>query len=176
MENQKISIRKAELNDVPVLEKISVDTFTETFAAHNTREDMDLFLKECFNAEAIAAELKDINTGYYLAYFEEELAGYIKIRYGSHEGLTAQIALEIARIYVYELFQSKKIGAALMQYAFDIAKSKNAEAIWLGVWEKNPKAIEFYKRWGFEIFGQHVFKLGTDDQNDLLMCKYLNGK
>jgi ribosomal protein S18 acetylase RimI-like enzyme len=176
MHTDKITIRKADLNDLSILEKISVDTFTETFATQNTKEDMDLFLKECFNESAITSELKDENTAYYLAYSGNELSGYVKTRNASHPDLRSDNAIEIARIYVYELFHGKKIGAALMQYVFDLAKNNKADVIWLGVWEFNPKAIEFYKRWGFEIFGKHIFRLGTDDQNDLLMCKYLNEK
>jgi ribosomal protein S18 acetylase RimI-like enzyme len=171
--NAGLHIRKADLPDAPILEKVSKETFIETFAAQNTKEDMDLFLTACFNLDAIKSEISDVKTGYYMAFLNNELAGYVKVRKAGDAGIPQLNCLEIARIYVYEKFQNKKIGAALMQFAVDLAKNENLEVIWLGVWEHNPKAIEFYIRWGFEVFGEHVFKLGTDLQNDLLMKKEL---
>lgn len=169
----ELVIKKAEFRDAVVLEKISVETFRETFAAQNTKEDMDLFFKECFNLDAIKKELSDADITYYMAFLGEELTGYVKVRENSHPDLTSKNSLEIARIYVYEKYHGKKAGAALIKFVIDLALKNKFDVLWLGVWEHNPKAIEFYRRWGFELFGSHIFRLGTDDQNDLLMCKYL---
>jgi ribosomal protein S18 acetylase RimI-like enzyme len=171
--NSELVIRKAQAGDAAVLKKISVDTFVETFASQNTKEDMDLFLKECFNLETIQKEISDKDTEYHMAFLDNKLAGYVKFRRDSHEDLKNNKCIEISRIYVYEAFQSKKIGSALMRFVIDQAKAAGMEIIWLGVWEFNPKAIQFYEKWGFKVFGKHVFRLGTDDQNDLLMCKHL---
>lgn len=171
--NSDLNIRKAHLKDAPALEKISVDTFREAFASQNTKEDMDMFLSECFNLKAIQKEIADINTEYHMAFLGNELVGYVKFRKASHEDFKETNCLEIARIYVYEAYHGKKVGSALMQFVVDIAKSRKANIVWLGVWEFNPKAIRFYEHWGFKVFGKHVFRLGTDDQNDLLMCKHL---
>ena len=76
------------------------------------------------------------------------------------------------RIYVLKKYQDKKIGKALMDESFRLAKAGNYEWIWLGVNEENYKAIEFYKRYGFEVFGTKQFILGTAVDEDLLMkCK-----
>jgi len=61
-----------------------------------------------------------------------------------------------------------------MQHCLDYAISKMYDLVWLGVWERNETAINFYKKWGFELFGSHIFRLGNDDQNDLLLKKQLN--
>jgi ribosomal protein S18 acetylase RimI-like enzyme len=57
----------------------------------------------------------------------------------------------------------------LFQKAVEIAQSHQMDFIWLGVWEKNEKAIQFYLKNGFEVFDKHIFKLGVDLQTDLLM-------
>ena len=59
---------------------------------------------------------------------------------------------------------------------FRSAVAKTLDTVWLGVWEHNPKAIEFYKRCGFEVFDKHIFVLGNDPQNDLLMRKQIKTK
>jgi ribosomal protein S18 acetylase RimI-like enzyme len=68
----------------------------------------------------------------------------------------------------------KGIGAALMTECLMRARSSGCDAIWLGVWEKNQRAIHFYERWGFSIVGERGFKLGSDMQNDLIMSKRLS--
>lgn len=166
-------IKKASVIDAEALKKISVDTFIETFASQNTKEDMDLFLNECFNIKAIETELLDKNISYYRASLNGNLVGYVKIRVRGHPDFNNAKALEIARIYVYETYHGQKVGASLMQFVMDFAKKNKFEVLWLGVWENNPKAIKFYERWGFEVFGNHIFRLGKDEQNDLLLKKQL---
>ncbi len=171
MINTEVTIKKATILDASVIAKISIETFIETFAAQNTKENMNLFLNECFNLEAVKSELLDDKTHIFMTFLKDELVAYTKIREETHSDFSSSKAIEIARIYVLKKYHSKKIGATLMKYIFDYAKQNKFEIVWLGVWEFNPKAIAFYKRWGFEVFGQHIFTLGTDDQNDLLMKK-----
>ena len=56
----------------------------------------------------------------------------------------------------------------------DEAKAKGKKTIWLCVWEKNQRAIEFYTAWGFEKFGECDFILGRDVQKDSMMKKELS--
>jgi diamine N-acetyltransferase len=169
-----LNIRKAGLEDAELVARLSAETFRETFAAQNTKEDMDKYLQEKFDTGIIVAELKDSKTIFYIAFMGNEAAGYSKLRSNKlPEGLKADKAIEVERIYVLKKFQGQKVGAALMQKDTDHAKENACDVIWLGVWEHNISSIEFYKRWGFEIFGSHIFRLGDDDQTDLLMKKHL---
>lgn len=116
--------------------------------------------------------MQNSNSEFYFLYFQNELAGYLKINIGKAQTeLQNESALEIERIYVLQQFQGKQLGQALMQKAIDIAKQKKCTYLWLGVWEKNTKAISFYLKQGFVQFDRHVFKLGNDIQNDILMKK-----
>lgn len=85
-------------------------------------------------------------------------------------------ALEIERIYVLKEFYGKKTGQLLYEKAIQIAREKNAEYIWLGVWEENQRAISFYKKNGFVEFDKHLFKLCSDEQIDIMMKLQLTGE
>ena len=82
--------------------------------------------------------------------------------------------MEIERIYVLDEFHGKKVGLTLYNRALEIAQQRNIDYIWLGVWENNFKALNFYRKQGFIEFDQHIFKLGNDEQTDLLMKLSLN--
>ena len=168
MEN--IEITKATINDVELLQKIGKETFYETFSAGNTEENMKQYLHDGFTIEKLTAELNDRNSEFYFATLNSNVVGYLKLNFGqSQTELKDDKALEIERIYVLKEFHGKKVGQILYEKAMQIARQKNADYVWLGVWEENPKAINFYKKNGFVEFDKHIFKLGNDEQTDIMM-------
>ena len=167
-----LSIRYAGLEDAVLIADISHRTFYDTFASANTREDMDKFLNEQFTKGKLMMEVGARENIFLLAYFEEEIAGYVKLRDGRTPRVLGNVdGLEIARIYVMTNMIGKGVGKQLMQYVINIAKEKSKDVLWLGVWEKNQRAIEFYTKWGFEKFDETDFLLGDDVQRDWLMKK-----
>ncbi|MFD2832491.1 GNAT family N-acetyltransferase [Christiangramia antarctica] len=71
-------------------------------------------------------------------------------------------------------FHGKKVGKMLYDKAIELAKEKNIDNVWLGVWEENLRAIRFYEKNGFVAFDKHIFKLGNDEQTDIMMKLKLN--
>lgn len=175
MEANSLKIIKVTLHDIEALRSISIKTFTETFAEQNTESDMQLYLNENLSIEKLTKEFNSEGSEFYFAQFKNEVIGYLKINLGnSQTELKTITGLEIERIYVLKEYLGKHIGNALLNKAIDIARSKNCDHIWLGVWEENIRAITFYKKHGFEVFDKHIFKLGTDEQIDLMMKLQLN--
>ncbi len=165
-----IEIRKVTLDDIAQLQKIGRQTFQETFSASNSEENMKNYLEEGFSEEKLTAELKDENSEFYFAILDDEVIGYLKLNFGqSQTELQDNKALEIERIYVSKEYHGKKVGQLLYDQAIQIAKQRDSDYVWLGVWEENPKAIRFYKKNGFVAFDKHIFKLGDDEQTDIMM-------
>lgn len=169
-----ITTRKVTSEDVEQLQKISRKTFYETFAGSNTEADMQKYLDESFSKIKLIAELINPNSEFYFAILDNEIIGYLKINFGaSQTELKEEKALEIERIYVLQKFHGQKIGQILYEKAIEIAQEKKSEYVWLGVWEENPRAISFYKKNGFVEFDKHIFRLGDDEQIDIMMKKSL---
>jgi len=169
-----IFIRIATKKDAELIANLSRETFYNTFAAVNSKKDMDKFMNESFNKEKLVAEVDAPGNIFLLAYTGNEsssrVIGYARLRENNNpEELKGVPTLEIARIYVVTDSIGKGVGRELMQRSLDIAKEKDKQFVWLGVWEKNQKAIDFYSKWGFEKFSDHQFILGDDVQNDWLM-------
>jgi len=163
-------IREATVDDAKLIADISHQTFYETFSAHNTKEDMDKFLNQQFTKGKLMLEVGAKENIFLLAYDGDNIAGYVKIR---DERIPLSLgtvnALEIARIYAMKSQIGKGVGSLLMQSCIGIARQKNKDCLWLGVWEKNQRAIDFYTKWGFEKFDETDFLLGDDLQRDWLM-------
>lgn len=171
---QHISVNKANPEHASLIADLSRQTFYETFAKDNTKENMDLFMNQTFTKDALMKEVGMDGNIFFLAYEGETPVGYVRIREGNNPPeLGEKKAIEVARIYAVQSSIGKGVGSVLMQKCIDIAIELNKEIIWLGVWEKNQRAIRFYQKWGFEKFGTHVFMLGDDPQTDWLMKKEL---
>lgn len=165
-----VEIKKVYLEDIDQLQKIARQTFYETFSGANTEENMTKYLQENLSIENLSRELRNENSEQYFAMFDGNLIGYLKLNFGqSQTELKDDKAVEIERIYVLKEFHGKSIGQVLYEKAISIALQKNAEYIWLGVWEENPRAIRFYEKNGFLEFDKHIFKLGDDEQTDIMM-------
>jgi ribosomal protein S18 acetylase RimI-like enzyme len=165
-----IEIKKANLEDLISIQNISKQSFTETFAEINTPENMEKYLLENFNTAQITLEINNPESIFYLAFWENEPIGFLKVNLGKAQTESLyKNTLEIQRIYVLKAFHGKKIGQLLLDQAIEIAKQHSVDYIWLGVWEENGKAIHFYNKNGFVTFDKHVFVLGDDKQTDLIM-------
>jgi diamine N-acetyltransferase len=163
-------LKKVTDNEVLQLQSIGLKTFTETFSKINTKENMDKYLSEKFSLEQLISEINNQFSEFYFALLENKIVGYLKINFGlSQTEVKDDKSLEIERIYVLNEFHSNKIGQFLFEKALQIAQNKNKDYIWLGVWEENYKALNFYKKNGFLEFDKHIFRLGNDEQTDLLL-------
>ena len=165
-----MKIRKINIDDLETLRNLSIQTFKETFEEVNTEEDMQKYLLENLSIEKLKSELENPNSEFYFAENNDEILGYLKLNF--KDAQTEKLEenhFEIERIYVLKAFLGQKIGQILFDKAIKIGREKNLEYVWLGVWEENHRAIRFYEKNGFEIFGKHKFVLGKDVQTDLLM-------
>jgi diamine N-acetyltransferase len=163
-----ITIREATSADAELVADLSRQTFYDTFVADNTKEDMDKFMNEQFTKEALMAEVGSPGNIFLLAYSGDEVAGYARLR-EKGAGL-----IELARLYAATNLIGKGIGKALMEACIETAKKMNKTILCLGVWEKNPRAIAFYKKFGFVKYGESDFLLGNDLQRDWLMQKEIS--
>ena len=165
-----LQILPATLEDLATLQTIGRKTFAETFAASNSEENLARYLAEGFSEEKLAAELKNESSAFYFAEEEDKILGYLKVNVGEAQNEPQDPdALEIERIYVLQEFHGKGVGLMLYEQALSIALEQNAPYIWLGVWEENPRAIRFYEKNGLVPFGTHLFKMGNEEQRDILM-------
>jgi len=165
-----MNIRYGTTADAKMLSELGAKTFYDTFTKDNTPENMQAHLKNSFSPEIQFVELSDPNHIFLVAEDESQPIGYAQLTLDSKEEfLTGVISLEVRRIYASQEYIGKGVGKTLMQAAIHEAERRGCDSIWLGVWEKNPRAIEFYKKWGFKEVGSHIFTVGDDPQRDFIM-------
>lgn len=166
--------RFAAAEDAETLARIGSASFDEAFADHpaNHPDDMRIYMDEAFSVETISADLRQPDTIYLIAEIEKEAVGYAKLKTDSREDCVAgEKPFELCRLYSLGKYIGKGVGRALMLKSFELAKEKNCDVFWLGVWEFNFRAQQFYSKFGFEKCGEHIFRLGTDPQTDWIMQK-----
>jgi diamine N-acetyltransferase len=171
-----IKIKKVTIKDLNQLQHIGRKTFYETFSDSNSEDNMNHYLNAGFSVEKLTTELNNNNAAFYFSLLGQNVVGYLKLNFGdSQTELKDEKSLEIERIYVLNEFQGKKIGQILYEKAIYVARQKKVDYVWLGVWEKNQRAIKFYQKNGFVAFDTHIFRLGNDEQIDIMMKLKLVG-
>lgn len=170
----EILLNTCTIDDVDILRALSIQTFYETFSSMNTPENMEAYLEQAFDRNKLIHELSDNHSSFLLLKKDARPMGYLKVNEApSQTDINDENGLEIERIYVSREFQGEGMGKYLMKYAIDIAVKRRKKYIWLGVWEKNEKALCFYKKQDFYKIGEHSFFLGDDEQSDYIMRKDL---
>ncbi|WP_028391104.1 GNAT family N-acetyltransferase [Bacillus cihuensis] len=169
-----VKIKKCNSDDLQILQEISIETFNDTFKNQNSPENMKAYLERAFNSNQLEKELSNISSEFFFICFNKELAGYLKVNINDAQSeKMGDESLEIERIYIRYKFQRKGFGKYLINKAMEIALRQNKKIIWLGVWEKNKNAIDFYKKIGFVQTEAHSFYLGDEEQIDVIMSKTL---
>jgi ribosomal protein S18 acetylase RimI-like enzyme len=167
-----ITIRPAGPADARALAILAAEAFTDTFGPDNTPTDMAMYLASAFGESVQRAEIDDPRNTILLAERGGGTVGYAMLREGdAPEAVGDDAAIEIVRLYSFTRWIGTGVGAALMQRCLDEVAARGRPTIWLGVWERNARAIAFYRRWGFTDVGSHSFQLGTDRQTDRVMAR-----
>ncbi len=170
------TIRCAGPDDAARLAAIAETSFVDTFGAQNRPEDMAIYLRAAFGEALQRAELQDAACCVFLAEQAGETLGYAMLRDGpAPASVGSAKAIEVARLYAVRRWIGAGVGAALMQHCLHEASARGRDTVWLGVWERNARAIAFYERWGFTPVGTQPFQLGDDRQTDHVMMRRLAG-
>jgi GNAT superfamily N-acetyltransferase len=170
-----VVLRRATSDDAATLAALGARLFRQAFGADNDPEDMRLFLERTFAPSTQLAELADAGRVAWIAEIAGEPVGYATLRRGSHSPcVSARSPAEVQRIYADLPWHGRGVGAALMQACIEEARASGCDAVWLGVWERNPRGIAFYEKWGFRRVGEQRFLVGTDSQRDHVMALTLD--
>ena len=172
-----IKIRSASADDASVLSLFGATTFRDTFERENTSQDMERYLAEAFTPDQQATEIADSAGAVLLAEHisesgDAQLVGYAHLVSGdAPEGVRGAAPLELKRLYVARAWHGRRVAQGLMDAAIDAARARGAQTLWLGVWERNPRAVAFYAKYGFARVGEHTFVLGGDAQTDWIFAR-----
>ena len=167
-----IKIRRGTPDDNTLLAEFGRRAFYESFGGDNTPEDMEAYLTVSFGPEIQAEKLADPDVTFLIAEIDQATVGYAQLQFGTTpSAIRGEHPIEIARFYSDKPWIGRGVGPALMSACLDFAEQKECDVIWLDVWEKNPRAIAFYQKWGFEVVGTQLYQVGSDLQHDLLMSR-----
>lgn len=161
---------KCEVGHLDQLVKISRETFVEAFEKDNNPLDFKNYIEKAFAKEKLKRELSNKDTRFYFVTKGVTLVAYFKINIGmAQTDVKLEHSMELERIYVLCAHQGLGLGGIILTKVKEMALQGDKTMLWLGVWEKNKRAIQFYRRQGFQKFGTHPYFIGSEEQTDWLM-------
>ncbi|WP_057938370.1 GNAT family N-acetyltransferase [Algoriphagus resistens] len=163
-------IRKANFADLSPLVEMARASFVEAFTEGNKIENVNSYLEEAFTEEQFMDEMENPASVFFLLEVDGVLAGYAKVNFvPAQTDLHDNSSLEVARLYLLRKYIGQGLGKILLNHTINFAKLNRKKYLWLGVWEKNIRAIKFYEKNGLSIFSSHPFPFGDEVQTDFLM-------
>ena len=153
---------------------IAIETYQDTFRDTNSEALMQSYLNDALSMEKLTIEFNEPNSDFYFIYSDDQIAGFLKVNeLGAQTDISDDDSLEIERFYIRKAFFRRGLGNSLMQFACDLATQSGKTYVWLGVWENNFRALNFYQYHGFVEIGKHPFDMAGDIQTDLVLKKIL---
>ncbi|MGN6525138.1 MAG: GNAT family N-acetyltransferase [Burkholderiaceae bacterium] len=167
-----IALRPATAADIPLLGELGARTFRETYASISDPAEVDEYAATHFTAAKVAGWLATPASVTLLATLDGAPAGYAHVRRGTPAACVPDRgAAELSRLYLLASAQGRGAGAALMRRALAEAAALGARTLWLGVYDRNVKAVRFYEAWGFAQVGTHAFEFGGRVYADPVMAR-----
>ena len=165
-----IRIRRAEDDDALALSMLAERTFRAAFAESNDHANMQLHCAANYGQAMQLTEIREPSRETWVAEADKRLVAYVQLRVDAASSVVlGDRPVEIQRFYVDASHHGTGLAHHLMAHVLARAEAAGFATLWLGVWERNPRALAFYRKWGFEVVGEHIFKLGDDPQRDLVM-------
>ena len=174
MSAKNVIFEKLSPKDLQELKELSRKTFTDAFGADNNPDDLKAYLNSAFEKENLRLELLNPLSEFYFGKIEGETVSYFKINLGDAQtDFREEDAMELERLYVKKAFQNQEIGQKMLDEVIEMAVQRKMRYLWLGVWEKNTRAINFYLKNNFQLSGSHPYMVGNDKQTDKIMKLFL---
>ncbi len=155
-------LRPAATADAPALAKLGTETFVAAFGDLYNPEDLAAFIAEVHGEAAVAAEITGDSCTHRLVEVDAALVAFCKLRHPSHYTAysDARDPIELGQLYALPGHTGTGIGARLMDWALEVAREREHDAILLSVYAENFGAQRFYQRYGFGKIADITFRVG----------------
>ena len=155
-------LRPATAADAAALAKLGAETFIAAFGDLYTPQDLAAFLAEVHGETSVAAEITGDSCTHRLVEIDGTLVAFCKLRHPSHyiAYSDARDPIELGQLYALPEHTGSGIGAQLMDWALEVARERDHDAILLSVYAENFGAQRFYQRYGFGKIADITFRVG----------------
>ncbi len=170
-----IEIVKATKEHNEIVARIAKTTFLEAHGKSASKEDIDSYVAKNFTPKVLLHELENPANLYHILYFKNQAVGYSKVIINSkNTNIAEQQITKMERLYLLQEFYGQNLGAELFDFNIALSKEHKQKGMWLAVWIKNQRAINFYTKNGFQTIGSYDFKISEthSNPNHIMYLKY----
>jgi ribosomal protein S18 acetylase RimI-like enzyme len=167
---ETVKIIRAGLDDAMGILELSRKTFIETYYEVSDKSTVLKYLDTHITLQKILLDLQNPSILFYIARKGIQNIGFLKLFEDKiPKGIAGKKCLMLDKLYVLQEFHGKSIGTELMQIAKNHAKGEGFQVIWLQVWQKNIRAIQFYQNAGFVVYETSLFDYYEEPEHDFLL-------
>lgn len=159
--NPQIAVRYGAPPEAPALSALASKAFRDTYRGLDSEQDIADYVDKHLDVAAFDEVLRDPQRTTLLADVAQRLAGYAVLRRAPGPACVAGPSpIELERFYLTVEYIGRGLGAQFMSAVCAKALRQGARTIWLGVYDRNVRAVAFYERCGFRQVGSKEFPSG----------------
>ena len=158
-------IRKASVDDIPVIRAMALVAFPDTYKEILSPEQIDYMMEWMYSEESLRRQMMEEGHIYYLAYREGRAVAYLSIQpEGEH-------VFHLQKLYVLPDYQGMHLGKQLFNQAIKAIKELHPAPCQMRLnVNRNNKALAFYEKMGMTKVDEGDFPIGNGCyMNDYIM-------
>ena len=161
-----MKIQPSHISELEELTKLAKTTFLQSHGHCASALEVASYVDENFTVENLEQELNDEENLYHSLYQDGELVGYSKLNLNyPYKAVKQKACAKMERLYLLDKTHGTGLGKAFFDFNVALAQYHKQTGIWLFVWVENYRAIRFYEKQGFQIVGQHDFRISDRHSN-----------
>ena len=168
-----INYRKPLIGDIRQLSVLYKQVYIQTYGVEGVSQEFADFIIHEFSEQRIEEKLADPNHLFFIAEHKGNPVGVLEVVFGRSSPLTKTVSPEINKLYILERFCHLGIGSQLMQLAEDELRTLGYQHVWLWVFIKNNRAINFYQKHRYDCIGTSWFQMSDNQYENKVMTKAL---
>ena len=176
-----LCIRAAEPGDAEQLADLGAKLFRQAYGVTHPEPTLSEYVASSFAIARVAQTLDDPGSTILVVSTNSSLIGYAELHEGPPTASTTVLArqlpgaapMEIVRFYVDQRWHGHGVAHDLMRASEERARVRSCDALWLQAWTRADRALRFYRKAGFDVYGTAVFNFGARADSDLILARGL---
>ena len=162
----EIVIRPWEKSDLASIRGITWESWISTYMSFIPESDLKSYFNIHYAEESLLSMFDDPSMHGFIAAMDGQVAGYARLFFNRDEN-----RLYVSSLYFLPAFQGQGMGNRLLEAAEGYATEKGLDELWIGVMVKNKRALDFYRKVGFQFIREEPFTMGKTTVSHLIGYK-----
>ncbi|HUL20314.1 MAG TPA: GNAT family N-acetyltransferase [Thermodesulfobacteriota bacterium] len=161
-----ITIRPWQRSDLASIRRITWESWISTYLDFIPESDLKSYFDIHYTERSLLDLFENLSMHGFIAATEGRVTGYARLFFSREEN-----RLYVSSLYLLPECEGQGTGSRLIEAAEGYAREKGLSELWIGVMVENRRALDFYRKTGFQFVREEPFTMGKTTVSHLIGYK-----